>query len=359
MPANYDEKAGSWTAQFYYTDYTGTRKKKFKRGFKLKKDALEWERVFLEKQQADINMSFKSFVELYFEDMRHRLRASTVDNKRYIVDLKITPFFSQMQLSQIKAADVRRWQNEMISVINDRTGKPYSATYLKSINNQLTAIFNYAVKYYDLKENPCHKAGSMGKKEADEMEIWTHKEFKCFISAFEDRPQSRLAFEMLYFTGLRIGELMALTPVDIDLKAKTVSVTKSLQRLNKADVITAPKTPKSLRVISLPDFLCNDLAAYMRKIYGGPGNNERIFDFNKWFLKRELERGCKHTGVKKIRLHDLRHSHASLLIELGFSPLLIAERLGHEKVETTLNTYAHLYPNKQSEVAEKLENYKL
>lgn len=146
MPANYDEKAGSWTAQFYYTDYTGTRKKKFKRGFKLKKDAQEWERIFLEKQQANINMSFKSFVELYFEDMRHRLRASTVDNKRYIVDLKITPFFGQMQLSQIKAADVRRWQNEMISTVNDRTGKPYSATYLKSINNQLTAIFNYAVK---------------------------------------------------------------------------------------------------------------------------------------------------------------------------------------------------------------------
>ena len=133
MPANYDEKAGSWTAQFYYTDYTGTRKKKFKRGFKLKKDALEWERVFLEKQQADINMSFKSFVELYFEDMRHRLRASTVDNKRYIVDLKITPFFSQMQLSQIKAADVRRWQNEMISVINDRTGLQPFLTMRSSI----------------------------------------------------------------------------------------------------------------------------------------------------------------------------------------------------------------------------------
>ena len=127
------------------------------------------------------------------------------------------------------------------------------------------------LSYYDLKENPCHKAGSMGKKEADEMEIWTHEEFKYFISAFEDRPQSRLAFEMLYFTGLRIGELMALTPVDIDLKEKTVSVTKSLQRRNKADVITAPKTPKSLRIISLPNFLCNDLAAYMGKIYGGQG----------------------------------------------------------------------------------------
>ena len=356
MPANYDEKAGSWTAQFYYIDYTGTRKKKKKRGFKLKKDAQEWERTFLERQQADINMSFKSFVELYFEDMRHRLRASTVRNKEQIVDLKILPFFGQMQLSQIKAADVRRWQNELMSY-TDENGNGYSETYLRSIHTQLSAIFNFAVRYYNLNENPCHKAGSIGKKSADEMQFWTRSEFEQFLQTVEDKPRSHMAFELLYYTGLRLGELLALTPADIDTDSGIITINKSLQRIDKADVVTPPKTEKSNRIVTIPPFLCNDLRDYMARFYGLE-STDRLFSFTKSFITQEMRRGCKLSGVKKIRVHDLRHSHASLLIELGFSPVLIAERLGHDNVETTLNTYSHLYPNKQSEVAERLEALK-
>lgn len=354
MPANYDEKAGSWTAQFYYTDYTGVKKKKKKRGFKLKKDALEWERVFLEKQQADINMSFKSFTELYFEDMKHRLRVSTVRNKEQIVDLKILPFFGQMQLSQIKAADVRRWQNELMSY-TDENGNGYSETYLRAIHTQLSAIFNFAVRYYNLNENPCHKAGSIGKKSAEEMQFWTRSEFEQFLQTVEDKPRSHMAFELLYYTGMRLGELLALTPADIDTDSGIITINKSLQRIDKADVVTPPKTEKSNRVITIPLFLCNDLRAYMARLYGLE-STDRLFSFTKSFITQEMRRGCKLSGVKKIRVHDLRHSHASLLIELGFSPVLIAERLGHDSVETTLNTYSHLYPNKQSEIAEKLES---
>lgn len=82
----------------------------------------------------------------------------------------------------------------------------------------------------------------------------------------------------------------------------------------------------------------------------------RLFTLNKYYLTREIHRGCIATGVKRIRVHDIRHSHASMLIELGFAPLLIAERLGHENVQTTLETYAHLYPNKHKEVADRLQD---
>lgn len=358
MPATFDEKAGTWTLQFYYKDYTGQRKKKFKRGFKLKKDALAWERAFLEKQHADINMPFKSFVDLYFEDMANRLRLSTVENKRFLVNSKITPFFGEMPLSSIEAIDVRNWQNELMNY-RDASGKGYAPTYLKTINNQLTAIFNYAVMYYHLQENPCHKAGSMGRKNADEMNIWTYDQFKTFFSVVDDNPTARAAFEVLYFTGLRIGELLALTPSDIDHEAHTLTINKSLQRIKGEDIITEPKTPKSNRVLTLPPFLCDDITAYCTCIYGGISPSERLFPYTKHYFTKQLRKYTKKANLPQIRLHDLRHSHASLLIDMGFSPLLISKRLGHEKVETTLNTYAHLYPNKQEELAGKLEKLKI
>ncbi len=133
-----------------------------------------------------------------------------------------------------------------------------------------------------------------------------------------------------------------------------MTINKSYQRLDTRDVITPPKTPKSNRVISLPDFLVDELKAYTEKLYG-LHKHDRIFPYTKHFFEHEMKRGTKDGEVKKIRLHDIRHSHASLLIELGFSPLAIADRLGHEKVETTLNTYSHLFPHKRDEVADKLQ----
>lgn len=230
----------------------------------------------------------------------------------------------------------------------------YAPTYLKSINNQLAALFNYAVRYYDLNDNPCRKAGSIGKSKADDMEFWTKQEFKQFLPSMDKKPEARMAFMLLYWTGMRIGELLALTYEDIDLEKRIISISKSYQRLDGKDVITPPKTPKSNRKITIPPFLAEELKEYCSHLYGIMPN-ERMFRFTKSYMEHEIVRGIKETGVKRIRIHDLRHSHASLLVELGFQPLAIAERLGHEKIETTLNTYSHLYPNKQAELANRLE----
>lgn len=230
----------------------------------------------------------------------------------------------------------------------------YSETYLKTINNQLSCIFNYAVRYYNLKNNPCRKAGSMGKSNAEKMNFWIKDEFMQFIDAVMDKRQSYIGFMVLYWTGIRIGELLAITANDVDCSKKTISISKSYQRLGRKDVITPPKTPKSKRIIAIPEFLATDLQDYLDSFYELQGN-DRIFPFTKSFMESEMKRGIKLSGVKKIRLHDLRHSHASLLIELGFTPLAIAEWLGHERIETTMNTYAHLYPHKQSQMANKLD----
>ena len=292
-------------------------------------------------------MKFADFWKMYCADMETRLREHTMRTKKYIVELKILPYFGNKRVNDITAADIRQWQNELIKM-------GYSPTYLKTINNQLSAIFNYAVRYYDLKSNPCAKAGSMGKSKAEEMDFWTGEEFRKFIDSVMNKRLSYMAFMTLYWTGMRLGELLALNPKDVDLKKRTISITKSYQRLGKKDVITPPKTPKSKRVITIPEFLAADIKDYMDSLYDLQ-EDDRLFPITKYYLEHEMQRGIKESGVKRIRVHDLRHSHASMLIELGFSPLEIANRLGHEKVETTLNTYSYLYPNKQTKLAERLD----
>ena len=347
MKAEKDKKTGKWLIQYRYTDWQGKRRKSTKRGFATKREAEEWLRNFLITQKADFDMKFADFWKMYCADMETRLREHTMRTKKYIVELKILPYFGNKRVNDITAADIRQWQNELIK-------KGYAPTYLKSINNQLAALFNYAVRYYDLRDNPCRKAGSIGKSKADEMDFWTKQEFKEFLPSMDSKPEARMAFLLLYWTGMRIGELLALTYEDIDLEKRCITINKSYQRLNGKDMITPPKTPKSNRQISIPPFLAEELKEYCSMLYGITAN-ERMFRFTKSFMEHEMVRGIKETGVRRIRLHDLRHSHASLLVEMGFQPLAIAERLGHEKIETTLNTYSHLYPNKQAELAEKLE----
>lgn len=298
-------------------------------------------------------MLFSHLVQLYLEDCQNRLKPTTIDNKTYVVNLKILPFFEHMRLNEITAATIRKWQNKLISY-KDETEKPYSQTYLKTINNQLSAIFNYARKYYGLSENPVVLCGSIGKNKAEAMQFWTLEEFKAFLPSMEEKPISKTIFELLFWTGMRSGEMLALTKNDFDFDAKTVHIHKTFIRLNGKDIIQSPKTPKSKRVITLPDFICKQMKTYIRN---NPqiSEDQRLFPVTKSYLAHEMRRGSKKSGVKRIRVHDIRHSHASLLIEQGFSPLLISERLGHENVQTTLQTYSHLYPNKHNEVADKLQ----
>lgn len=351
MPASKDGKM--WRCQFYYTDWQGVRHKKNKRGFRTKGEAEEWERNFRQQQQKDLNMTFENFIQIYYVDMEHRLRSSSYINKKYIIDLKILPYFKNKIVSEITPSDIRKWQNELMSY-KDENGKPYSQTYLKTISNQMAAIFNYAEQYYDLKSNPYRKAGSFGRSRSDEMKIWTKEEFETFLKTVEDKPDSRLAFMILFWTGMRIGELLALTYSDIDFDNRVIHITKSFQRIKGEDVVSEPKTERGKRDITLPVFLAEEIEEYCKHLYGILPT-ERMFTFTKSYMEHEIRRGIKESGVRQIHLHCLRHSHCSMLISLGYQPLEIAKRLGHEKVETTLNTYSHLYPNKQMEMADKLD----
>lgn len=155
MPAYYDEKTKTWFCKFYYTDYTGTKRQKLKRGFKLQREAKEWERSFLERQQGTPEMTFQALYDIYIDDMSHRLRQNSRDGKKNVFKNRILPYFKDKAVNSITPKDIREWQNQQIDL-------GYSDDYLDCIQNMMTTIMNYAVTYYNLTSNPCDKAGHMG-----------------------------------------------------------------------------------------------------------------------------------------------------------------------------------------------------
>lgn len=298
--AAFRDKNGKWYVSFRYTNWKGERKQKLKRGFTTRREALEWEREFLQQSTADLTMTFEAFVKIYINDMKNRIRQHTWQTKMSIINQKLLPYFKDKKVSEITPKDVIQWQNEMLSY-RDENGKAYSPVYLKTLHNQLSAIFNHAVRYYELKSNPAARAGNMGREKTSEMLFWTKDEYLQFADAMMDKPISFYAFEMLYWCGLRLGELLALTPADFDFSNGTVTINKSYQRIGGKDIITEPKTPKSNRVITMPSFLCEEMQEYINSLYGHKPT-DRIFPITKSYLHHEMNRGCKAQGVKRIRM---------------------------------------------------------
>ena len=235
-------------------------------------------------------MSFQSFVDIYLTDLEPRIKRNTFLTKKHIIETKILPYFGKRKLDDIRTSDVIQWQNEIMKLEKDN-GELFSQTY---------------------------------------------------------------AFEMLYWTGIREGELLALTPADFNFEKKTLRINKSYQRLEGEDVITDPKTPKSNRTIVMPDFLAIEMEDFIKSIYGIK-MNDRIFTISKSYLHHERDREAEAAGGKGIRIHDLMHSHISLLIDMGFSAVAIADRVGHESIDITYQ-YAHLFPSKQTEMADRLDD---
>ena len=289
---------------------------------------------------------FKNFVEIYLESMEHRIKENTLMTKQNIFYHHIVPYLGEMKLDEITPKDIIHWQNQVMKDNN------YKQTYLKAIHNQLSALFNYAVRFYGLKSNPARLAGNMGIEEVDETKFWTKEEYLTFSRAMMNKEESYHAFEILYWCGIRLGELLALTAENFDFEKKTLRINKSYQHIKGKDVITTPKTRKSNRVLTLPDFLAEEMQDYISRL---PylKVDDRIFTITKSGLHHEIDRGCRETGVKRIRVHDLRHSHVSMLIEMGFSAVNIANRVGHESVKV-IYRYAHMFPNKDLMIAKKL-----
>lgn len=340
MPA-YKNDAGRWYCAFYYKDWTGKRKKKKKEGFPTKREALEWERRYIEEQAGAPTMSFEALYGLYKKDCTCHLKKSTMISKFAMIDKHILPRFQRLCITEITPATVRAWQTEVL-------GKGYSQSYCYSLHRQLSAILNFACRYYVLPTNPAARAGSIGRNEVHQA-FWTLDDFHRFAMTLRE-PAQIMLFYLLFWTGCRIGEVLALTWDDVD--ADAIHISKTMSRLRGAPYIRAPKTRESVRTVPLPAFISSMLTDYKRlTVYTGP----ELFQITSSAAARLLARHAKQAGLERIRIHDLRHSHASMLIQAGVPAIAIAERLGHKNAQTTLRVYAHLYESTKDEVVSVLE----
>ena len=344
----YKEKdTKKWTAQWFETNARGEKKKRRKRGFETKREALEYERQKKLNNSRSMDMKLSEFMEVYFEDKQNELKERTMKNKRYMMEQHIVPYFGNQMMSEITAGQIIQWQNEMQT-------KGFSEAYLRMIQNQLTSLYTHASKIYDLHANPCKKVKRMGSSDNRSLDFWTVDEYQKFIQTMEPGTRYYLIFEILFWTGCRIGELLALTPKDIDFDRNQISITKTYYRTERQDVITEPKTKQSVRVVEIPEFLKQEIKDFVDRHYGMP-EDERLFPIVQEAVQHKMKRQMEKAGVKKIRVHDLRHSHAAYLIFQGIQPLMVKERLGHKDIKITLNTYGHLYPTEQKALADMLD----
>lgn len=350
MPVYKDETTNTWYCKFYYSTWDGKRKQTTKRGFKTKKAAQQWENETKAANVSDMSVTLATFVNMYFKDKQGELKERSIKNKKYMIDTHVLPYFGERKMNEIKPSDIIQWQNAM-------RGKGFSQTYLRMIQNQLTALFTHASNIYGLTANPCKRVKKMGKSDADELSFWTKEEYDKFIGTIDEDDRYYALFELLFWTGCREGEALALTRNDIDFGNNQIHITKTYYRTGGEDIITTPKTEQSVRVVDIPEFLKNELEHYVNRLYMYP-SDERIFPVVAEAVQHKLRRHIEKAGVKKIRVHDLRHSHVAYLIHQGVEPLMIKQRLGHKDIKITLNTYGHLYPNEQKKLAEMLNTKK-
>ncbi len=350
MPAYKDNKNNTWYIKTYIRTWDGKNKSTTKRGFKTKKEAVRWESELKAKESGSLDVTLETFVEMYFNDKRGELKERSIRNKTYMIESHVKPFFGHRKMNEITSAEIIEWQNQMKE-------KGFSETYLRMIQNQVTALFSHASNIYGLEKNPCKRVKKMGKSDANRIDFWTKEEYDCFMQTIDPEERYYCLFEILFWTGMRIGELLALTMDDVDVDNSVISISKTYYRVERQDIITTPKTEQSVREIDIPQFLLEEIVSYYNRLYKYP-RDARLFPIVQEAVQHKLKRNIEKAGVKCIRVHDLRHSHVAFLINQGVDPLVIKERLGHKDIKITLNTYGHLYPNEQKKLAEMLNEKK-
>lgn len=355
-----------WFSKFRYTDpESGTIQTIVKRGFATKKEAKQYEEEFLDaigqteaaKGTVEEFTQVKTFGDVFDEYLsshkREDIKESTLGTKYNIFEHHIFPTFKDRPVEEITDDDIADWQNE-IKALKKPDGKPFSDAYLRTIQSQFNSIINYAHDKGYLKCNPLADIKNMGNKEK-RVDFWTSDEYERFAYCAMQEPKYYYCYEVLYWCGMREGEMLALTLKDIDFDEGVIHITKTYQRINGREIISSPKTQSSVRKVSMPGFLMDELKEYIAMRYGLK-EDERVFDVNKSALIKNFQTFSQEAGLKKITIHGLRHSHVSLLISKKYDIFEISKRIGHKSVKTTQDIYGHLFDEVQKTIANDLDN---
>lgn len=238
-----------WYFSVRYTDWTGEKKRKKQEGFKTQREAKEAEANFLNSKKTDIDITFSNLVEAYNENRAARIEKTTMATKGHMIRTKLLPYFGNLPLSAIDTATVMKWQTELINYRDPKTGKGYSQTYLRQIHNQLSTIFNFAIRYYGLSRNPAQLCGSMGKQNAEKFDFWTCDEFQTFIKSAKEDISAYTIFNLFFYSGMRLGELRALTLEDFDFEKILFRSQKALRTSMAKRFLKAQKYPKAIGLL--------------------------------------------------------------------------------------------------------------
>lgn len=356
MPAYKDEDRGTWYAKFYYTDCYGNKQQKKKRGFKTKREAKSFEENFLANEAKSPDITFREILDIYYEDVQHKVVPSTMVQKRMTMDRHILPTFGDLPISKITPEMVLSWQNDLRTKSQVWSKKkPLSPRTIVGITGQLAAVFNFAVRYYNLPRNPVNVLDKI-KYNQREITFWEIDEFQKALR-YSKGYEMRIIFLMLFYGGFRIGELQAITLADLRESDMSVMINKTFKVVDKKWTVGPPKSHHGIRRVPLPEFVWEELQDYISKLYHREDGGE-IFTASRCMIRKHLDKAAELAKVKRIRVHDLRHSHVSYLISLGFTIFEIADRIGDTPTVVEM-IYAHMYEGKRVEIAQKMqENHK-
>ena len=305
-----------------------------------------------------MDVTFNVAMEDYFIYLRHKLKCTTYETNVRKIKLYILNYVNDKTIN-ITTKDYLEWLYYITSL-------GFSYKYKSSLHYCFSDFLNFCQIYYNLDTNVAVKVGSFRNDEVDSIgNVWTIDEFNQFISVVE-HPMYKVLFKLLFFTGMRKGELLALTWNDLNDFNNTVYVNKSTTRLvnNGKRVITTPKTRSSIRLITINDFIVDELIEYKKfceSCYPNFANDYFIFggyqpiSFTQ--LKRKKDYYCNLAGVKQIKIHEFRHSHACLLFQKEVPISEISHRLGHSTLSMTMDTYLKFLPNNEKRVIETLNSF--
>lgn len=343
-----DKKRGTYYVSVYVKLKNGERKRIMRRGFKTRVEAkrAESEIILNSTIENPDNPPFNDVLDEYFEWYKKRRKPSTVYKLEGNIRLYIRPFFENRLIQDISKRDIMRFHDFLLDKLSVSTAK--------SVHKDLSAILNYSIQMEYLKVNVAREVGNIDIKVEKRVDFWTLEEFKEFLTVVNNE-QYKALFMLLFYSGARIGEALALTWNDIDFENNIIDINK---RYYKTEIDT-PKTESSIRKIKMPNHTMNLLREL--KLSRKPKDDYVVFGsfykpLNQSTVFLQFNHYVRKSKVKKIRLHDFRHSHASYLINRGYDIQIVSKRLGHNKVSTTLDIYAHLYPNKEDEAVEMMED---
>lgn len=369
-------KDGSWIVDVSNGINAVTLKQRriVRKGFKTKREALEAEQYLRSVELKEKSFSSKVTIDILYkllkeEDKINNRKKSYIDTQDNNYNKHIKDYFSKVyDVSKLTYEDIYQFREDLREKNAKNSDRYLSPNTINKIIILLKKILDVGLRKGYYNDNPVRLLKKLP-IEKSKMNFWTVKEFKHFLSLFEKGEYNvELLFTVLFFTGLRLGEALALTWRDVEFPTSTIHVTKSVYVNKGEEHISSTKTKAGTRRIIINKKLLETLKEWkkeqterLREFSTDTGKLQIFQDSPITLTKNSIEKQYKKilardSSLKKIRIHDFRHSHASLLINQGEDYLVVKERLGHASITTTIDTYSHLYPSKQKDLADKLDD---